>query len=257
MDLMATGFPHAHPGSSERERAVALVENTVKGIGYQVRRETADAGLTLRMSYLNSLGTRDQMKIDLDLLNRITLMPPALRTGPAIFHADDFTFPVVAEDELVGQKLTAVAYRAAPRDLFDMYLIINAKWQQKPRSRSMYLAYSFLSDAEWYRLDYPVRLNVDYGPDKLEDVLRTTDGAPSLKQIKEAATVGLEKQEPSFIRATRENQFLRKRLLKGERNAFAMIAGETDERRAKLLEVHPGLVWRLSQARQSSASEKT
>lgn len=78
-----------------------------------------------------------------------------------------------------------------------------------------------------------------------------------MNPIKEAATVGLEKHEPSFIRATREEQFLRKRLLKGERNAFAVIAGETDERRARLLEVHPGLVWRLSQARHSSASEKT
>lgn len=44
------------------------------------------------------------------------------------------------------QKLAAVAHRAAPRDLSDMYLTVMANWQSMLRSRSMYLTHSFLED---------------------------------------------------------------------------------------------------------------
>ena len=248
LDLMVTGFPQASPGSPERERAVNLVESVAGNLGYMVSQEPADAGWTLRMSYQNSLGAPDQVKIDLDLLNRMTLLPPVPRAGPGLFHGDDFTFPVVTEEELMGQKLAAVAYRAAPRDLFDMYLMIVANWQSKLRSRSMYLAYSFLDDHEWYRLDYPVRLTVEYRPNQLEVVLRSMDQPPTLERVREVAAGGLEKREPPFTRATPEEQSLREKLLHGDRSAFATIAGETDGTRAKALEVHPGLAWRLKQA---------
>lgn len=252
LDLMVTGFPQAGPGSPEREEVVRLVEGVARNLGYQVSQEPADAGWTLRMSYQNSLRAPDQVKIDLDLLNRMTLLPPVPRAGPALFHGDDFTFPVVTEEELMGQKLAAAAYRAAPRDLFDMYLMIMADWQSKLRSRSMYLAYSFLDDHKWYRLDYPVRLKVGYRPNQLEDVLRSTDQPPTLERIREVAAGGLEKREPPFTRATPEEQSLREKLLHGDRSAFAAIAGEMDETRAKAIEEHPGLAWRLKQAGRAS-----
>ena len=137
LDLMATGFPRASPGAPERRNAVELVKGVAERLGYKLREAPADAGWTLWMSYRNSLGAPDQVKIDLDLLNRMTLLPPVPRAGPSLFHGDDFTFPVVTGEELIGQKLAAVAYRAAPRDLFDMYLMIMANWQSKLRSRSM------------------------------------------------------------------------------------------------------------------------
>lgn len=252
IDLMATGFPHASPGSLERETAVTLVEGIAVRLGYKVEKKPADAGLTLWMHYHNSLGSPDQVKIDLDLLNRMTLLPPVPRAGPALFHGDDFTFPVVTEEELMGQKLAAVAYRAAPRDLFDMYLMVMAEWQTKLRSRSMYLAYSFLDDHEWYRLDYPVRLKVEYRPNQLEDVLRSTDQPPTLEKIREVAAGGLGEREPPFTRATPEEQLLREKLLHGDRSAFATIAGEMDGTRAKAIEEHPGLAWRLKQANRVS-----
>ena len=248
LDLMATGFPHASPGSAERGKAVTLLEGIAERLGYRVRKEPADAGCTIWMSYRNTLGAPDQVKIDLDFLNRMTIMPPTSMVGPVLFHADDLRFPVVADEELMGQKLAAVAYRAAPRDLFDMYLMIMANWQSKLRSRQSYLAYSFLEDQEWYRLDYPVRLEVAYRPDQLEDVLRSTIHAPTLERIREVARDGLEKRGLPFTHASPEEQSLREKLLSGDKSAFAAIAGESDGTRAKHLEEHPGLAWRLHQA---------
>ncbi len=98
----------------------------VKGLDYSLSEQNEQAGVAISCSYRNSLGSPDRVKIDLDLLNRMTLLPPVVRAGPDLFAADDMSFPVVSEPELLGQKLTAVAYRAAPRDLFDMDIMLTA-----------------------------------------------------------------------------------------------------------------------------------
>ena len=161
IDLMATGFRDAAPGSAVRDEALGVLKGALHRLGYRVTDEPADAGWSFRASYKNSLGSPDRLKVDLDLLNRMTLLPSVSRPGPLLFDADDLRFPIADPAELVGQKLTAVAYRAVERDLFDMYVFLSSNWDRRfPRARGMYLAYSFLQDHEWARLAYPVRLEV-------------------------------------------------------------------------------------------------
>lgn len=112
----------------------------------------------------------------------------------------------------------------------------------------MYLAYSFLQDHEWARLDYPVRLKVPYDPVRLKDVLRGKDVAPSLERIREQARLHLESIPRPFTSATEEEQDLRRCLLEGSREAFGEIAGGADAARRRALSEHPGLLWRLKQA---------
>lgn len=257
LDLMATGYPRASPGSADRRQVVKLAGEIGKGLGYGVSEEPAEAGCTLTFSYRNSLGSADRIKLDLDLLNRTTLLPTLSKDGPVLFGADDMNFPVVSEPELLGQKLTTVAYRAAPRDLFDMYIMLMAGWHRKPSARPMYLAYSFLQDHEWYRLAYPVRLEVPYRPAQLEDVLRGENPAPSLDRIRESARDALERAIPPFTMATEQEQTLRRRLLEGELTAFADIAGEHDPDRRAALAKHPGLAWRLQQVAQPGGHKRS
>ena len=89
-------------------------------MGYKVARTETPAACTIVCRYRNLLGGGDQLKIDLDILNWQTLLPVSILPGPSLFLADDLRFPVVGESELLGQKLVAVAYRAHPRDLYDM-----------------------------------------------------------------------------------------------------------------------------------------
>jgi hypothetical protein len=250
---MVTGFSGAAPRSAERLEALAMVRGVLRGLGYRVAERRAEAAVTLTLTYRNSLGTPDQIKLDLDLLNRMTLLPPTARHGPALFAADDLSFPIVAEPELFGQKLTAVAYRAAPRDLFDMYVMILAGWHRSSTARGMYLAYSFLNDEQWYRLAYPVRLEVDYRPFQLADVLRGESPAPTLDRIREVARDALERSKPPYTSATDAEQQLRRQLLHGELAAFADIAGVRDSARRSALSQHPALTWRLEQARRPAA----
>ncbi len=253
IDLMATGEPGAPRPPAPPPHLVDAVEDVARRLGYRVRRNPSPAACTLRLAYRNQLGSPDQIHLDLDLLNRTTLLPAHTREGPALFHADDLHYPVVADAELLGQKLTAVAYRAAARDLFDMHGMLRERWHLKPRARASYLAYSFLSDHEWYRLSYPTRLAVEYRPAELEDLLRAGESVPTLNEIRAAATHALDGVHPPFTAATDEEQELRSRLLAGDCSAFADLAGEVMPSRRRALARHPGLLWRLRQAGRSAS----
>jgi len=252
IDLMATGFSGAAEDTGPLGRVVRLTGDIVRRMGYTVTKAETPAACTLYCRYRNTLGGMDQLKLDLDVLNRQTLLPSKKLKGPSLFLADDLEFPVVGEAELLGQKLVAVAYRAHPRDLYDMHAMLRFGWHRRARARQMYLAYSFLRDHEWYRLDYPVRLAVPYNARLLEEVLRGTDRAPSLVEIRDVARDALGGSDPPFTAATTEEQSLRGKLLKGDRGAFADIAGEKIAARRRKLARHPALAWRLRQAARPS-----
>ena len=221
LDLMVTGFPVMSANSAQLLRVVRAIENLSRELGYSTNRALTDAACTLQLRYKNHLGSADQIKVDLDFLNRVPLHPSVGRRGPSIFQADDLTFQVVSPPELLGQKLTAVAYRAVERDLYDMWRMLGLRWHTREGARASYLAYSLLQDAEWHRLDYPTRLNVDYRNERLRDVLRVGETPPTLEEIRSIAVKELAHANPSFTRATSDEQVLRSRILDGETIAFA------------------------------------
>ncbi len=248
LDLMATGFPGAAAGTPEHGRVVDLTRGVLTRLEDRVTTSDSPAACTLVAHYRDRLGGQDQLKVDLDILNRQTLLPPQASRGPSLFLADDLRFPVVRRAELFGQKLVAVAYRAHPRDLYDMHSMIGSGWHRESRARKMYLAYSFLQDSEWARLDYPVRLVVDYRPALLADVLRTDELPPTLQTIRSEARAALSGGRAPFTRASARERSLRSDLLHGDRDAFAKIVGEKVVSRCRRLARHPGLLWRLQQA---------
>lgn len=256
IDLMATGFPAAGPGTPQREEVVRSVADVARRLDYRAvqRGDLAGAGVGFVLRYENSVGSEDVIKIDLDLLNRLTLLPAVQLRGPELFGARDFTFPIVDRAELLGQKLIAVVYRQTARDPFDMYQMILRRWHALPRAREMYLAYSFLQDSEWPKLDYPTRLDEGiFGrivrEEALADVLRFGEVPPSLAVIREAAQRALGRHRPPFTRASDRDESLRRELLDGRRSAFAEIAGVTEPHARAELETHPGLRFRLLRAR--------
>ena len=251
LDLMVTGFPDAAARTAEQDLVVKRVGDLAKGLGYRVTVVRSPDAATLECRYRNSLGSQDRIKIDLDILNRMTLLPSRTLAGPTLFQADDLRLPVVEEAELLGQKLVAVAYRHHPRDLYDMHVMLREGWHERPRARACYLAYSFLDDAEWHRLEYPTRLEVEYRPSLLADVLRGSESPPTLSEIREVARTKLGEHSPPFTAATSHEQTLRLALLGGDISAFADIAEENEPNRRLAIAKHPGLAWRLKQARTS------
>ncbi len=247
LDLMATGYPEVSANSAQLRRIVAVIEKLARGLGYSIHRALTDAACALRLGYKNHLGSADQIKLDLDFLNRITLRPSIGCVGPSVFHADDLTFQVVSPPELLGQKLTAVAYRAVERDLYDMWRMIRLGWHTRAGARASYLGYSLLQDAQWHRLEYPTRLQVDYRSDRLREVLRVGETPPTLEEIRRVAVEGLAHASPPFTTATADEQRLRQQILDGETVAFSNLLGEDDPDRRIALSNHPALRWRLRQ----------
>ncbi len=247
IDLMVTGHAQASPGSAGRGAIIDAVRSEGERGGYSVHViDSEDSGCTLVLSYVNSLATRDSIKVDLDFLNRMTLLPSEVRAGPALFEATDVSFPSVSPSELLGSKLTAVAYRCHARDVYDMYRMLRLGWHDADHARSMYLAYSFLKDHDMYRLAYPMKLDVPYDPDVLADVLRAAERAPTLASVRQLAKQTLGKQ-PGFAELLGDEVETHQRLLAGDATAFPVLCGTTDPARKEALARHPGLVWRLRQ----------
>jgi hypothetical protein len=133
-----------------------------------------------------------------------------------------------------------------------MWEMLRLGWHRKVGARSAYLAYSFLADHEWRRLAYPTRLEVDYRPELMKDVLRQSDSPPTLNSIRLEARRELEGITPRFVEATSAEEELRRQLLDGNLEAFPNIAQISGAKRRKSLMSHPGLTWRLRQARSHS-----
>ncbi|PSG98122.1 hypothetical protein BRD56_01900 [Thermoplasmatales archaeon SW_10_69_26] len=99
--------------------------------------------------------------------------------------------------------------------------MLDLGWHALEQAREAYLAYALLTDgeAEWYRLDYPVQLEVPYDPNDLED--------------------------PDYTTLTTRERELRQRLVDGDRAAFAEILNVADDEKRRQLADHPALAWRL------------
>ena len=247
IDLMVTGDPEASPGSEGRREVIDAVAHAArKGYDVQVD-DSEESGCTMILAYHNSFGTPDSIKVDLDFLNRTTLLESELRRGPTLFDATDLRFPTVSPSELLGSKLTAVAYRCHPRDVYDMFRMLTLGWHEAQDARSMYLAYSFLKDDELYRLAYPMKLDVAYDGDLLADVLRTSERAPTLDAVR-ALAQRLLGRAPTFGALVGDEVVLHQRLLAGDVSAFPELCGTRDAERRRVLSNHPGLRWRLAQS---------
>lgn len=247
IDLVATGYPEASPGDQSRAQAIDAILEVAKDLDYHTSVDDSEtSGCTIHCTYTNTLGNQDKIKVDLDFLNRKLLMLTQKLKGPAMFYADDVEFPMVAVPELVAQKLVAVCYRAHARDLYDMTLMLGDGWHKDPATRQMYLAYSFLVDHEWYRLDYLTKLEegkFDYHPKKLHDVVRANVDPPTLDEVRALAQAELGVE---FTRPSDNEREYQARLMDGDSEAFADLLQETDPDRREYLETSPALAFRLS-----------
>jgi len=248
IDLVATGYSEAWPDHESRKDAINAATKLAKSLGYRVDvNDSEDSGCTIHCNYTNSLGTPDKVKIDIDFLNRKLLVEPEIHAGPAMFQADDIEFPIVAIPELMAQKLVAVCYRAHVRDLYDMAVMLREGWHKDAATRRLYLAYSFLKDHEWYRLNYLTKLEpgkFDFHPEKIRDVVRAGVDPPTLDDVRSLAVAEL---NPDFIQPTEEEMHCQKRLIRGDTEAFADLLQEMNSSRRKYLMESQALQFRLSQ----------
>lgn len=105
----------------------ALIE-AARSIGLKVEAGADQyAGRTYKMIYSSRVtGQRDFVKVDMDYLNRVPLLPLVLGE-PKWGVKSGIDIPLNAPIEVVGGKIMALLGRVVPRDLYDMAFLANKR----------------------------------------------------------------------------------------------------------------------------------
>lgn len=125
-DLDYIGNADTAEARRRRPDLVRRVQTISEARGYQVVEERASYAMThLRMRYQDADGRPAQMKVDLNFLDRVPVLPPETRDLRHPF-LDDLPTPglqTVQLPELCGGKLIALVRRSLARDLFDSAML--------------------------------------------------------------------------------------------------------------------------------------
>ncbi len=77
--------------------------------------------------YTNCVGNRDRLKVELNYLERLPVLPIVAEAVKHPFETiGPVSVPVFQYEELIAQKTRALITRATPRDLYDIYLFSSA-----------------------------------------------------------------------------------------------------------------------------------
>lgn len=144
----------------ERPDLERVIRQVVGGLRYRVQEGTQDHALVeLYLNYRNHLGRDDRIEVETNLLMRVCVLPPTIRTAANIAREAECQFPVLAIEELMAGKLKALIERSHPRDLYDTYHFLKS---QVPHDARMLRKITTLFAST---LDHDLRT---YGADRLD-----------------------------------------------------------------------------------------
>lgn len=127
LDLDYVGTADATAARNRRPALLSAVEAIASASGYQVMPERPSYAMAhLRMHYSDVAGRPTFVKVDVNFLDRVPVMPPERRGIRHPFGDDLPTFDVntLALPELAAAKIIALCRRALARDLFDAGLLV-------------------------------------------------------------------------------------------------------------------------------------
>lgn len=126
IDLDYVGNAEPQAAQQRRPRLLDQLETLARSAGYEITQERASYAMThLRLTYLDASGRPAFIKLDLNFLDRVPVLPTQRR---ALRHpfADDLAVvdvQTLALPELAATKTIALIRRALARDLFDSALL--------------------------------------------------------------------------------------------------------------------------------------
>lgn len=103
----------------DKELIVKELDNYMKSEGYLVSDKSRGSAIlaSRTYSYLGASGNNDNIKIDINFINRISLYP--CLTTQICYFGKTVNIVSLSKEELYGMKIAAVIDRSKPRDLYD------------------------------------------------------------------------------------------------------------------------------------------
>jgi predicted nucleotidyltransferase component of viral defense system len=126
IDLDFVGTPDAEDARRRRPEVVSRIEDLGRSFGYDVVPERASYAMAhVRMHYTDANGRPAFLKVDVNFLDRVPVLPPETRPLRHPFGDDlpDIDVLTVQLPELVAGKSIALVRRALARDLFDVSML--------------------------------------------------------------------------------------------------------------------------------------
>ena len=117
----------------EMTKQRSWIEKEIKDIASKLKYKIKDRGSSYIISrqslqYQTTRNTKDQIKVEINYLDRIPLGNRDVKKFPSVFP-DIPSFPIVTYsiEELTAQKLIACLDRSEPRDIYDLYILSKQK----------------------------------------------------------------------------------------------------------------------------------
>lgn len=120
--------------------------------GYEIEKTKRYALLQYNLKYTNNAGNIDRIKVEINFMERVPVFEIAEKKI-SIFDIPEFKVRTYRLEELFATKLRALLTRTAPRDMFDIYILLKSGLKLDERALKKCFIFYFCLAQDFRKLD--------------------------------------------------------------------------------------------------------
>ncbi len=225
---------------SDREDIETTLKRIFNMLDYTPEKSKSYALDKYNLYYNNSVNNRDRIKLEVNHLKRATILEPIEMKFEHLFEINDFRILTLELEELFGRKLGALVRRTTPKDLYDIYKLINSDLKYDEDIMKKCFIFSLCLDGDPRDIDFDIfdELTSRDIWTSLTPIIRKEENL-NLKMMKKDVEPFLNKMNEF---SEKENRFIRTLYDDSEYDIDILFTHHTYN---KKLKEHPGIKWRL------------
>ena len=110
----------------DRKNVEDILIKLFRKLGYQVDTNKPYALLQYTLGYRNTAGNMDRIKLEMNFFNRVPVFKSVEKEIRNPFYMENMIVKTLELEELFGRKMRALVTRGTPRDLYDVYHLLES-----------------------------------------------------------------------------------------------------------------------------------
>lgn len=225
---------------SDREDIETTLKRIFNTLDYSPKKSKSYALDKYNLYYNNSVNNRDRIKLEVNYLKRATILEPIGMKFEHLFEINDFRILTLELEELFGRKLGALVRRTTPKDLYDIYKLIDSDLKYDEDIMKKCFIFSLCLDGDPRDIDFDIF-------DELTSRDIWTSLTPIIRKEENLNLKMMRKDVEPFLNkmnefSEKENRFIRTLYDDSEYDIDILFTHHTYN---KKLKEHPGIKWRL------------